>query len=255
MKNSFITEKNLPLIAEICGIHAGDGYLRNDGQRREWDISGNIEEKEYYDNFVVPLFNKLFGLSIAARYFPSRRTYGFRTYNKKVVELLIYLGFPSGKKTTIVSVPEIILKSNNKIICSFLRGYFDTDGYFGCMKRTKGKYTEFKLNHHYYPQIMFTCCSKNLAIKVKELTNQLGINCKLYIYKPKKQTENLKYKLQITGKESCNLWMNLIGSKNSIKLSRYRLFKKYGFCPTNTTYSQRNEVLCGKLKINQLFKA
>ncbi|MDP2906846.1 MAG: hypothetical protein Q8O03_02800 [Nanoarchaeota archaeon] len=42
--------------AEICGIHAGDGYLRNDGRRRELDISGNVEEQTYYDNHVIPLF-------------------------------------------------------------------------------------------------------------------------------------------------------------------------------------------------------
>lgn len=45
-------------LAEICGIHVGDGYLRNDGRRREFDISGSIEEKEYYDWHVIPLFKK-----------------------------------------------------------------------------------------------------------------------------------------------------------------------------------------------------
>ena len=34
-----------PELAEICGIHAGDGYLRGKDHRKELDISGNIEEK------------------------------------------------------------------------------------------------------------------------------------------------------------------------------------------------------------------
>ena len=36
-----------PELAEICGIHAGDGYLRSNEHRIELDISGNVEEKEY----------------------------------------------------------------------------------------------------------------------------------------------------------------------------------------------------------------
>ena len=52
--------KMTPDLAEVCGIHAGDGYLRNDGKRRELDIGGGFEEKEYYGNHVAPLFEKVF---------------------------------------------------------------------------------------------------------------------------------------------------------------------------------------------------
>ena len=41
-----------PELAEICGLHAGDGYMRvrEDG-KGEVSISGSYGEKEYYDNF------------------------------------------------------------------------------------------------------------------------------------------------------------------------------------------------------------
>jgi hypothetical protein len=58
-----------PELAEICGIHAGDGYLRNDGQRKELDISGNIEEKEYYDLHINELFKKAFSITIQCKFF------------------------------------------------------------------------------------------------------------------------------------------------------------------------------------------
>ena len=61
-------------LAEICGIHAGDGYLRNDGKRIELDISGNMEEKEFYDKHVIPLFSKFFKMKIKGKYFYSRNT-------------------------------------------------------------------------------------------------------------------------------------------------------------------------------------
>jgi type IV secretory pathway ATPase VirB11/archaellum biosynthesis ATPase/intein/homing endonuclease len=37
-------------------------------------------------------------------------------------------GIPIGKKTTIVKVPEVIFKSDDKVIASFIRGLFDGDG-------------------------------------------------------------------------------------------------------------------------------
>ena len=72
--------EHLTLLTEVCGIHTGDGYLRNDGRRKEWDISGSVEEKEYYDKHVVPLFNKVFNLNIESRIFKSRNTYGLYRY-------------------------------------------------------------------------------------------------------------------------------------------------------------------------------
>ena len=120
-----------PELAEICGIHAGDGYLRNDGKRRELDISGSMDEQEYYNCHVVPLFEKAFNIKIVPRFFPCRGTYGFVIRDKSVIEFMHSLGFPYGKKTLTVSVPETILQSRNlDIIYSFIRGVFDTDGCF-----------------------------------------------------------------------------------------------------------------------------
>jgi hypothetical protein len=46
-----------------------------------------------------------------------------------------------------------------------------------------------------------------------------------------------------------NQWMKLIGTKNPVKLSRYLIWKKHGFCPTNTNFQQREDILKGKLDI------
>ena len=99
-------------IAEICGIHAGDGYLRNDGKRRELDISGNIEEKEYYDKHIIPLFNKFFNIQSKGRYFPYRNTYGFVIRDIKIIEFMNKLGFPYGAKSLKVKVPSFILEDD-----------------------------------------------------------------------------------------------------------------------------------------------
>ena len=101
-----------PELAEIFGIHAGDGYMRLRGNKGEIDISGHLEEKEYYDNRVVLLFNKCFGINVKARYF-SRGTYGIIFYSKDIARLFNVFGFPFGKKSLSVSVPKEILQSEN----------------------------------------------------------------------------------------------------------------------------------------------
>ena len=40
--------------------------------------------------------------------------------------------------------------------------------------------------------------------------------------------------------------MQLIGIKNEVKLSRYLVWKEHGFCPTNLTLGQREDILKGK---------
>lgn len=254
--NSIKILKNLeisPCLAEISGIHAGDGYLRYDDQKREFDLSDSYEEKEYYNSHVIPLFNRFFNLSIRGKYFLSRRTYGFRTSNQKVIEALVSLGFPSGKKTTIVSVPRQILDcKDTAILCAFLRGYFDTDGSLTFDKKVSNA-SFFQRKYNYYPRLMFTTCSKNLAYGFKELVQKLRFICRIYTYRPKKKTESLKYKLQITGKRAVDYWMTIIGTKNPSKISRYLIWKKFGFCPPNTTYQQRINILNGKLNPESLY--
>jgi hypothetical protein len=234
-------------LSELAGIHAGDGYLRYLGKRKELDISGSIDEKNYYDSNVIPLINNLFNLSTSGKFFKSRNTYGVVVRDKNVLQVLANLGFPSGKKTTIVKIPQVILESeNNQIIISFLRGYFDSDGSVTFCKKI-GNSSHFQQKYNYYPRIMFTCCSKYLTMGFVSLAEQLGFSCSVSYIKSKKPTENDKYKIQIVGKESILKWMDLIQPKNHSKVSRFLIWKKYGFCPPNTTYEERTTILEGNL--------
>ena len=230
-------------IAEVCGIHVGDGYLRYHSKNKEFDISGSYEEQGYYDYHVVPLFNKIFKLQLKAKKFPHRRTYGFCSCNQKIISTLVKVGFPSGKKSTIISIPKIILNSNDKeVYKAFLRGYFDTDGCFTFDKKIYNS-SYFKKRYHYYPRIMFTTCSKMLSIQLQKLFKNLSFKSRCYKYLPKVKTENIKYNLQIVGKESLERWVKLISPKNTMKISRYLVWQKFGFCPPNTNYEQRKNIL------------
>lgn len=234
-----------PELAEICGIHVGDGYLRGPNKRAELDISGNIEEKGYYDNHVRKLFEKAFGIKIQCKFFKSRNTYGFVVRDRKNIQIMHELGFPYGNKSTIIQVPKIIKESTDKLlISSFLRGYFDTDGCLFLLKRGKSKYGLFKKTHHYYPIIRFSSVSKNLHAEIKELLSKLGFErMRDYIYKSKNPNENLKYIIVLYGRDKSNKFFREIGSKNPVKLSRFLVWEKLGHCPAHTTLKQREEML------------
>ncbi|MFH0868583.1 MAG: LAGLIDADG family homing endonuclease [Candidatus Woesearchaeota archaeon] len=242
-----------PELAEICGIHAGDGYFRFNGKSGEVDISGNVEEKCYYDTHVIPLFNKVLDLNVTGKLFPYRNTYGFVVRDKKVLQLFKEIGFPSGNKSTIIEIPGGILNSNNTLLYKrFLRGYLDTDGCINFDKKVTNS-SLFQKTRNYYPRLLFTTCSSNLAKGFKYVTELLGFKTYFYPYRSKVLTENIKYTIQITGFKAFDMWMKLIGSKNPTKLSRYLIWQKFGFCPPNTTYKKRLKILSGHLDPNQLY--
>ena len=227
---------NEPKLAEICGLHAGDGYLRNDGKRVELDISGSVEEKDFYDCHVIPLFSKFFAIKIAGKLFPHRNTYGFVIRDKEVVKFIHTLGFPYGGKTFIVRAPKLVFKSQ-KNMKRFLRGVFDTDGCLYFEKKQK--------KIHYYPRIILSTCSKNLCDDICRILKYLEIKYWLQQQKSKNPRESLKYKIWIRITSEVEKWFKSIGSKNGSKMSRYLIWKKYGFCPSNLTYEQRKQILIG----------
>jgi hypothetical protein len=239
-------------LSEICGIHAGDGYLRNDGMRKELDISGSYDEKEYYDTHVIPLFSKAFSLEIEGRFFPHRHTYGFVIRDGNIIRFMHEkIGFPYGQKSLVVDVPDFI-KQDATLIPYFLRGYFDTDGCLAFSKKY-GFYSEFKRQRHFYPRLIFSTVSLNLSQSLKEIFQSLGFKFTSYTYQPKRMNENLRYRIDISGNTSLNTWLRLVGIKNSSKYSRLLVWKKFGFCPPNTNFELRQNILKGEINPVSLY--
>ncbi len=238
-----------PELAEICGIHAGDGYMRlREKNRGEVDISGHLEERDYYDNHVIPLFNNVFNLGISGKAF-SRGSYGFITSKKEVRDALLSLDFPAGKKSKIVRVPKAILESKNiKLYGAFLRGLFDTDGNLYFRKSYVG-ISNFNKKYNHYPIIKLTTISRFLAEDIIKMLHEMDIIFYYSMFDPKKTNENREYLIIVNGVNGLEKWMELIGIKNPVKLSRYLIWKKFGFCPPHTTLQQREDILKGKLDI------
>lgn len=244
-----------PDLAEICGIHAGDGYMRcRDGKRFELDISGNVDEKDYYDTHVIPLFERTFRIKIKAQFFQPRNTYGFRLGNRQICEFIHSLGFPYGKKTLTVEVPMQILQSKNlEIIYRFIRGVFDTDGTISFKKRGGSGYQEYLKKRHTYPSLKLLVCSKNLRDGVGILLMQTGFQFS-FSHQTKKNLWNDSYGISLEGDQNLLLWMHNIGFKNPVKVNRYLIWRMYGFNPPLLTFEQQKAILYGKVNPHDYYE-
>lgn len=241
-------------LAEVCGIHAGDGYLRGPNKRRELDVSGGVDEKDYYDNHVVPLFERVFNIKIEPRFFPHRNTYGFVIRDRKIIEFMHSLGFPYGKKTLTVSVPDQILQSSNlDVIYGFIRGLFDTDGTLHFRKRGGSGYSEFYLKRHTYPGISINVCSKSLWKGVCQLLMKTGFQFTVSCCKRVKEKESPQYRIELRGDYNLILWINNIGFKNPLKFNRFLIWKRFGFNPPGLSPVEQKSILEGMITPNDFY--
>lgn len=231
-------------LAEIFGIIVGDGYIRT---RQPWWISveGGKEEKEYIDERVAPLFSKVFRIKPNVRFFDrhgkKNDDYGMLIHSKKIVEF--FASFNLSTNHDYIQVPKIILK-NKKLWSHFLRGYFDTDGYINFFTHN-GVYNS-------YPRIGANTVSKKLAIQIVWMLRELGFTVSFWSYQPKKGNRKIIYRFEMKGKNNLDKWFHEIRFANYSKISRYLVWKKYGFCPSYTTSQQRKDILNKKLNIDLL---
>jgi hypothetical protein len=253
--NSSMNVEMTPDLAEICGIHAGDGYMRKRGNKYEFEVSGGTDEKEYYDSHVVPLFEKYFKLNITPQYMKSNETYGFRICKKEVVEILHACGFPYGKKTFTVNVPKQVLQSRNlDIIYRFIRGAFDTDGTLSFRRRNGSGYREIHTKRHTLPTIKFSCCSKSLTNGISKLLIQTGFSFSFGQSQPKNNRGRIYY-VSLQGDQPMIIWLANIGFKNTTKLNRFFIWQKHGFCPAGLNIENQRQIIAGKINPNSFYKS
>ena len=235
--------------AEIVGLSFGDGSLtrrhtgKNKGKLR-FQLRGNItEDKEHYDNHVKPLFDEMIAEIPITIYKGRKPYYGISTENKKICNYLVSLGIPVGIKTEL-KIPEWILK-NKDCIKGFLRGFFDTDGgvFFQKNYSIKGR-------SHRLIKIIFGSTSKELINYINKLLDIIGI--KSFIKNPllrKEKNWKTLYILRIESNKNVEKWFEIIGSKNPKHITKFQVWKKFGFCPPHTDLRQRREMLNGNMNL------
>ena len=135
-KSIKIPKKLTPELAEIIGLHIGDGHLGYNKNKYSYVIQlmGNPKtEKLHYDNHISKLWKSIFNINLKLRNYPNK-CYGFQVYSKAIGTFFNRaLEMPIGKKSKTIRIPELIKKTcKNGIseeMISCLRGIIDTDFY------------------------------------------------------------------------------------------------------------------------------
>jgi intein/homing endonuclease len=229
-------------LAEIIGIHIGDGCISQNKRYSEYYLGGDLtEEKEYHDKWVTPLFNKkimmpLFKKKVKYKEHPKVGIYGFHIFNEKLVSFFKKLNMPSGSKKNIQIPKQIII--NKELAKRFLRGLFDTDGsiYFHKNLSTRNPI-------HNRPVIKLGTVSEILICQVFDLLKNLGLHPRLKKpYKGKRDLNHI-HTVLIYRKKDIEYFIEHVRFKNSKHITKWQLFKKSGYCPPYTTLKQRKKLL------------
>ena len=158
-----------PSLAEEIGIHLGDGFLSS--KKYEYRLKGHkVDEKWYYIDYLKYLYKFLYNIDINIKNYSD--TIGFELSSLALWEFKVkVLGIKPGRKDNLV-VPDIIKVNDEKIICAFIRGFFDTDGSVAFLyKSGKG---------NYYPCVTITQKSNRMIEEIAEILKMLGFSPRFY---------------------------------------------------------------------------
>jgi len=236
-------------LAEFVGIVIGDGHLahqiRKTSKFYSLRISCNLTEDVSHFNLVInPIFEKLFNSSLSIIQSKGKNYFIAVKCSKSIVQFLnVNFNIPIGNKTCNISMPENIIQSERGILASFIRGLADTD--FSLSFKRKNYYND-------YPVIKGSLQSKILIQQLYTSLIALGFTPYLVLYESnmdKRFNKNYeRHSIYLSGKANLERWISLIGFNNPRLFTKYLVWKKFGFCPPNTTLEQRKQMLAGKLE-------
>lgn len=229
-------------MAELIGIHIGDGCISRTKKYAEYYLGGDInEEIEYHDNWVAPLFNKkvmapLLNKEVQYKKHPKVGIYGFHIFDERIVKFFEKFGITAGSKIN-SRIPNNII-NNKKLILRFLRGLFDTDGtiYFDKNYSAKNPKND-------KPRIQVASVSKNLIDDVLNSLISFGLHPIIIGPYKGKRCKNPFYTVRLYRKSDIKFFIDKIGFKNPKHLTKWEVFCRYGLCPPKTTLSQRKNML------------
>ena len=247
--------KDKEKVAELCGAIMGDGWIEE--RERGFFIAGDpLEDKEYYDQYFLGLINGILGINTKTKNFPYWRVYGISLYKKELIQKLLSFGLAKGKKVKSAYVPKWVSNSNREVAFSFLRGLFDTDGCIFCQKDYTKYADKFNSKYHTKIRIRIGCISSKLI-------DQIFILCKKYGFKVVRRTIKRGFSyhrnrcdthiLEINELNSINRWFNELKPANPKHLTKYKIWKKFGFCPPRTSIQERKDILKNTLDPYKLY--
>jgi len=240
-------------LAEDIEIMIGDGSIFRQTDKFGFKIrcSGDpAEEKSYYDDFVAPLKNNLFNTNLKAKFIYKKRRneYGI-DFNSQAIALFYIkiIGLPVGEKEAIVNIPDLILNSKKKYWISCIRGIFDTDGSLVFKRKEQ--------DTHFYPVLKLTLASRKLSITIANLLQKLGFKFwagfDLERYDKRFDKTHKENEINLSGVKNLKRWMEIVKFNNPKHMTKYLIWKNFGFYPPKLSFNDRLKILEGKIILSK----
>lgn len=201
-------------LAELVGIHMGDGSLYKD-KKGNYTITftGNSNEKDYME-YIDNLFFNCFGVTMKMTTYPKTNSIQLRLRSKTIFYFLKNnLALCEGPKNKLI-IPDYIKVKRCYLKC-FLRGLFDTDG---CITvQNMGKYK--------YPIVKITTKHNSLAQDILNSLSRLNIPCYLT-----KKNLSVVYDVSIRNKNVSDFFKK-IGSRNYKNIKKLKIWGRRDLNP------------------------
>ncbi len=232
-------------LAELIGIITGDGhvgiYKKCDGRNKHPIVicGHKTEDLDYYRDYLNNLFKKLFNVELKLRFSNQENTL-YATIDSMCIAYFFYysVGLPIGNKVSRTTIPKCIQESETEIKTAFIRGLADTDSSISFKKGSR--------EMNCYPTISIKQKSKQIIEDLSEALSVLGFTmCTEYdiIDNDKRGFTSIGHRIYISGKPNLEKWMNMIGFSNPKHLTKYFVWKKYGYCKPYSTLEERKFLL------------
>lgn len=192
-----------PELAEFIGILVGDGYMNYYPYQHKYllEIAGDSAlDKGYLESYVLSLIERLFNIKPSIVKRKNQNTMYLRLISKGLINYLIMLGFPRGRKQQITIQGWIL--SKREYMLNFLRGFADTDG---CIKFRKD-----------YPIIALTSKSRLLITSIFDFLLSESFSLKSFY------VDNSVFRIYLNGHRNLKLWLDLVSFRNTRHIKKIR---------------------------------
>jgi hypothetical protein len=234
-------------LAHLLGIHLGDGNLTLDrGRDYKINYSGHLEDESgWYNDYLIPLVEGIFNLKPYIQRDVREGNSCIRIhYNSKAIATFMVnvIGFPSGKKNH-CGIPLVIKQADIDLKKAFLRGFVDTDFSIAFSKRSPD-------GLHKYPTLSLGTSNTRLAREISELFQELNLfPCTYYnLLRRRRDKTHKTNSIELNGKENLQRFMKTIGFSSPKHITKYEVWKKFGFCPPYTRLYERRAILAGEME-------
>ncbi|MBI4439967.1 helix-turn-helix domain-containing protein [Candidatus Woesearchaeota archaeon] len=192
---------NLPNVLDVkfarfLGYLLGDGTIEEDRVtffEQRYDVASDYQNE----------FESYFGMNSSLKFRKGKNYYQLRFTSRPLVRVITN-EFPEIQKGMI---PEKILKSSSEIVGSFLRGFFDAEGYVSVRGQVAAGINNEVLSH-----------------EIQMVLLRLGIISSLHEYDNRSNpySSNVRYTIDITEKQSLVKFAESVGLTSREKKDRLR---------------------------------